>query len=80
MAQATTPKTMAKGKIARDLDWIVMKALSRKRDRRHAMASAMAEDVRRFLDHEPVSAGPPTLRYRSGVSRKSSNARTGGNC
>ncbi|MCP5547982.1 MAG: protein kinase [Akkermansiaceae bacterium] len=65
MTRASTPKTMAKGKIARDLDWIVMKALSRDRDRRYATASAMAEDLRRFLDHEPVSAGPPTLRYRA---------------
>jgi serine/threonine protein kinase len=53
------------GKYVRgDLDWIVMKALAKERDRRYQTASAFAADVERFLRHEPVSAGPPTLRYR----------------
>jgi WD40 repeat protein/serine/threonine protein kinase len=47
-----------------ELDWIVMKALDKDRDRRYESASALAEDVERFLRQEPVRAGPPTLRYR----------------
>src|SRR5262245_5133874 len=53
------------GKYVRgDLDWIVMKALAKERDRRYQTASAFAADVERFLRHEPVSAGPPTVAYK----------------
>jgi eukaryotic-like serine/threonine-protein kinase len=47
-----------------DLDWIVMKALSKERDRRYESASAFAKDIERFLNHEPVLAGPPGTAYR----------------
>jgi WD40 repeat protein len=48
----------------RDLDWIVMKALEKERSRRYETASAMADDIERFLHHEPVLAGPPGTMYR----------------
>ena len=47
-----------------DLDWIVMKALAKERERRYASAVGLADDVERYLNHEPVSAGPPTAAYR----------------
>jgi tetratricopeptide (TPR) repeat protein/tRNA A-37 threonylcarbamoyl transferase component Bud32 len=47
-----------------DLDWIVMKALSKERQRRYDSPMAMAQDIERFTHHEPVSAGPPTAAYR----------------
>jgi serine/threonine protein kinase/tetratricopeptide (TPR) repeat protein len=47
-----------------ELDWIVMKALSKERDRRYETANGFARDIERFLNHEPVSAGPPTAAYR----------------
>ena len=47
-----------------DLDWIVMKALAKERQRRYESAIALAQDVERFTNHEPVSAGPPTAAYR----------------
>ncbi len=43
-----------------------MKALEKDRGRRYESAAALAADVERFLNHEPVAAGPPTLRYRFG--------------
>ena len=53
------------GRLVRgDLDWVVMKALEKDRDRRYESAAAFAADVERFLNHEPVSAGPPTAAYR----------------
>jgi WD40 repeat protein len=53
------------GKLVRgDLDWIVMKALAKERERRYETASALAADLERFLHDEPVAAGPPTVRYR----------------
>src|SRR5262249_51255461 len=47
-----------------ELDWIVMKALAKERDRRYESATAFAQDLERFLNHEPVAAGPPTAGYR----------------
>ncbi len=47
-----------------DLDWIVMKALTKDRDRRYDSAIGLANDIERFESHEPVSAGPPTAGYR----------------
>jgi eukaryotic-like serine/threonine-protein kinase len=49
-----------------DLDWIVMKALEKDRNRRYETASAVAADVRRFLREEPVEARPPSALYRFG--------------
>ena len=47
-----------------DLDWIVMKALAKERRRRYDSAVGLANDLERFANHEPVSAGPPTTAYR----------------
>lgn len=47
-----------------ELDWIVLKALAKERDRRYETANGMAKDIERFLNQEPVTAGPPTARYR----------------
>jgi tetratricopeptide (TPR) repeat protein len=49
-----------------DLDWVVMKALEKDRSRRYESAAAFAADVDRFLNQEPVAAGPPTRWYRAG--------------
>ncbi len=47
-----------------DLDWIVMKALAKERQRRYDSAIALGQDIERFVNHEPVTAGPPSARYR----------------
>jgi serine/threonine protein kinase/WD40 repeat protein len=47
-----------------DLDWIVMKALDKDRNRRYETASAFAADVGRYLKDEPVHACPPSVAYR----------------
>jgi tetratricopeptide (TPR) repeat protein len=47
-----------------DLDWIVMKALEKDRNRRYESASAFAADVQRYLADEPVQACPPSTWYR----------------
>jgi serine/threonine protein kinase/WD40 repeat protein len=47
-----------------ELDWIVMKALDKDRNRRFATANSLANDVERYLRDEPVQACPPTLAYR----------------
>jgi tetratricopeptide (TPR) repeat protein len=47
-----------------DLDWIVMKALEKDRNRRYQTANGLAMDVQRFLNHEPVMARPPSWSYK----------------
>lgn len=47
-----------------ELDWIVMKALEKDRSRRYEGPNALAEDILRHLENEPVLAGPPSSAYR----------------
>ena len=47
-----------------ELDWIVMKAIEKDRLRRYETPAALAADVRRYLDDEPVLAAPPSVSYR----------------
>src|SRR5262249_27126826 len=47
-----------------ELDWIVMKALEKDRDRRYESVSAFAGDVQRYLNDETVEACPPSAGYR----------------
>jgi eukaryotic-like serine/threonine-protein kinase len=47
-----------------ELDWIVMTALDKDRNRRYESASAFAADVQRYLNDDPVAACPPSAGYR----------------
>jgi len=47
-----------------DLDTIVAKALKKDSLERYQTVAALAEDVRRYLRHEPVSARPDSAWYR----------------
>jgi tetratricopeptide (TPR) repeat protein len=47
-----------------ELDWIVMKALEKDRDRRYESASELAQDIQRYLNDEAVEACPPSAVYR----------------
>jgi len=51
--------------IAGDLDWITMKAIEKDRVRRYETAHALALDVLRHLNDQPVLAGPPSGIYRA---------------
>lgn len=46
-----------------DLDWIVMKALEKQRERRYASPHELSLDIDRYLNHEPLLARPPTTGY-----------------
>ncbi|MHC4434177.1 MAG: serine/threonine protein kinase, partial [Planctomycetota bacterium] len=47
-----------------DIDWIVMKSIEKDRIRRYDSVDALAADVQRHLNHEPVLAGSPSVVYR----------------
>jgi serine/threonine protein kinase/WD40 repeat protein len=57
------PKKLS-GLVRGELDWIVMKALAKDRNRRYESANAFAADVQRYLADEPVQACPPSMGYR----------------
>ena len=47
-----------------DLDWIILKAMEKERNRRYGTPSELAADLRRHLRNEPVLASPPSRAYR----------------
>src|SRR5262249_38600541 len=49
-----------------ELDWIVMKALEKDRNRRYETANGFARDLQRYLADEPVQACPPLALYQFG--------------
>ena len=59
--ECTKISRMVKG----ELDWIVMKAIEKDRERRYPSAQSMADEIESFLAGGPVAACPPTLAYRS---------------
>jgi serine/threonine protein kinase len=59
----TEPSRLAK-QVRGELDWIVMKCLEKDRRRRYETTNALVADLQRYLDHEPVEAGPPSTSYR----------------
>ena len=59
----TEPKKLAR-MMAGDLDWIVMKCIEKERARRYETADALALDVTRYLNNDPVEASPPSAIYR----------------
>lgn len=46
-----------------DLETIVATALAPEKSQRYASALALADDLQRYLRHEPISARPPTTWY-----------------
>jgi serine/threonine protein kinase len=62
--RATTPKKLASA-LRGDLDNIVGMALKKQPAERYASAEAMADDLRRSLDHRPVRARKDSLGYRA---------------
>src|SRR5213078_5241541 len=61
--RGTEPKRLT-ALVRGELDWIVMKALEKDRNRRYETASGFAADVQRYLNDEQVQACPPSARYR----------------
>jgi serine/threonine protein kinase/Flp pilus assembly protein TadD len=47
-----------------ELDWVVLKALEKDRNRRYETPNGLARDIERYLNDEPVQACPPSAVYR----------------
>ncbi|MEZ5962978.1 MAG: bifunctional serine/threonine-protein kinase/formylglycine-generating enzyme family protein [Planctomycetota bacterium] len=63
-ARRRTTSTDLRKKLRGDLDWIVMRAMEKDRERRYETPAQLEEDVRRHLEYEPVDASPPSTAYR----------------
>jgi serine/threonine protein kinase/tetratricopeptide (TPR) repeat protein len=64
-AQRRTDPARLTSLVRGELDWIAMKALDKDRTRRYQTANDLAQDILRYLCHEPVEACPPSLVYRA---------------
>jgi tetratricopeptide (TPR) repeat protein len=60
--QTAEPKVPAE--LARELRWILSKALERDPERRYGSAAELSQDLARYVSHESVQAGPPSRVYR----------------
>ena len=63
--RSTTPDKLCRV-LRGDLDTVVVKALKKDPKERYPAVTALADDLRRYLKHEPISAQPDTIAYRVG--------------
>jgi len=59
----TEVATLAK-KLHKELEWIPLKAMRKKRSQRYRSASELADDIENYLKGAPLMAGPLTAGYR----------------
>jgi serine/threonine protein kinase len=62
--RATTPEKLAR-LLRGDLDTIVAKALKKHPQERYPSIKAFADDLQRYLRHEPIDARPDAIAYRA---------------
>jgi eukaryotic-like serine/threonine-protein kinase len=62
--RATTPDRLRR-QLRGDLETIARTALKKAPAERYASVTAMADDLRRYLEHEAIGARPDTLAYRA---------------
>ena len=70
-----TDARQLKSSLHGELDWLVLKAMEKDRDRRYGSAMAFADDVEQFLDDRPILARPPSTAYRFGKFVQRNKAR-----
>ncbi len=62
--QEPLPPSQLQPKLPRDLETVCLKCLQKEAGLRYGSALALADDLRRFLNDEPVRARPPSAAYR----------------
>ncbi|HEV3142596.1 MAG TPA: protein kinase, partial [Gemmataceae bacterium] len=64
MSEEPVPPRRLQPKVPRDLEVICLKCLEKEPSRRYGSALALAEDLRRFLNHVPIVARPASAPVR----------------
>jgi eukaryotic-like serine/threonine-protein kinase len=64
-AVVTAGQTRLQRALRGDLDTVVAKAMKKNPAERYPSVTAMADDLRRVLGHQPIAARPDSLRYRT---------------
>lgn len=64
-ANRSSTQEKLRNQLRRDLDTIVGKALKEEPDQRYASVAAFADDISRYLRHQPIAACPDIFAYRS---------------
>lgn len=64
-AQSSSHAAHLRRQLRGDLDTIVMRALKKSPGERYGSIAAFADDLRAYLNHQPISARPDTLAYRA---------------
>ena len=62
--QDPTPLSSTNRTLRGDIEIIVAKALEKDKPRRYQSASALADDIRRYLHDQPINARPPSAAYQ----------------
>ncbi|MEQ9563230.1 MAG: tetratricopeptide repeat-containing protein kinase family protein, partial [Woeseiaceae bacterium] len=58
-------RTALQRRLDSDIEWILLKAMDKDRERRYVSVDELSADVVRFIEGMPVSARAPTRRYRA---------------
>jgi len=62
--RSTTPDRLAR-ELGRELETILHKALKKLPAERYGSVAELVDDLRRYLDDQPINARPDTVRYRA---------------
>ncbi|MBM4046816.1 MAG: hypothetical protein FJ279_17045 [Planctomycetes bacterium] len=63
--QDPVPPRRLNASIGAEVETICLKCLAKERERRYQTAMELAEDIRRYLDGQPITARPTSLWYRT---------------
>ena len=62
--RAATPDRLERA-LGGDLETILNRALKKTPDERYGSVAELSDDLRRYLEHQPIAARPDTVRYRA---------------